>query len=217
VAVLETAGPGAALKYLASTPYDSSCVLGKTLTRQDTSVSFGVVDSGRCLKLESVRANPKVHYFDAGTHKDGMLVLYPLKYSRNKTFGVLGMDTLQEKSKDNQQLSETEVAFYQGVANAFARAYATVVFKNRMAKTLLTACSWLGERVSWIEVFNVYAVQVFTSEVGVEALEGGSMSSFGGDYVGGEAGKLGLRLVMKYLWREQGIKDVMGVGSEHFG
>jgi len=214
IAVLETVGEGVGLKYQASTPYDSRFVLGKTVTRQETNVSFGVIDSGRFLKLESVRANPKVHYFDQSSQKDGMLVVYPLKYSRNKTFGVIGLDTLQEK--DNQLLSDTELQFYQGVANTFAKAYTGIVFKNRMAKTLLTACDWLSQRVSSIEMFNVYVVQMFNSETSVAGMEAG-VNSLGADSLGGDTGKLNLRPVMKYLFRENGIEDIMDVVSDNIG
>ena len=43
---------------------------------------------------------------------DGSLVIYPLKYARNKIFGTIGIDTMQEKIKANT-FFEHELAFYQ--------------------------------------------------------------------------------------------------------
>ena len=37
---------------------------------------------------------------------DGSLVIYPLKYARNKIFGTIGIDTLQEKVKKNNTVQE---------------------------------------------------------------------------------------------------------------
>ena len=71
--------------------------------------------------------------------------MYPLRYTRNRTFGVLGIDTLQEKNKKNY-FSDHELSFYQGVATTFGKAYANIVFKNRLAKTISSAVEWLSQR-----------------------------------------------------------------------
>ena len=38
--------------------------------------------------------------------------MYPLKYTRTRTFGVLGIDTMQEKNKKNY-FNDHELSFYQ--------------------------------------------------------------------------------------------------------
>ncbi len=43
---------------------------------------------------------------------DGSLIVYPLKYARNKVFGTIGIDTLQESEK-NFAFTENEISFYQ--------------------------------------------------------------------------------------------------------
>ena len=114
VAILETVDQNIGLKYQASTPYDSNFILGKIILRTDSNVTFDVIDTGRSVKIESVQnSNKKIHFFNSGNQKDGTLLICPLKYSRNKTFGTLGIDSLQEKSKDLQQFSDTEVLYYQ--------------------------------------------------------------------------------------------------------
>ena len=99
-----------------------------------------------------------------------------MKYARNKIFGTIGIDTLQEKVKINTFV-ENELAFYQvgeddekvlffyiyflqinylkkkGVANTFAKSYANIIFKNRLIKTCISAVEWLSHRFA-SEVFN---------------------------------------------------------------
>lgn len=196
VAILETVGQTIGLKYQASTPYDSKFMLGKVMSRENVPTTFEVVEGGRSIKLESVQVVENLHYFNPEGRNDGALLLYPLKYSRSKTFGIIGIDTLQEKNKDCQSFSEPEASYYQGVANTFAKSYANIVFKNRMALTLLAACEWINKRSSTIELFNVYVVQMFA---------------------GDNDSQLSLKPIMKYLLCENGIMDKMDIINEQIG
>ena len=124
----------ACLRFQASTPFDSKFILGKTLTRNQKSLryiylsienlkselnsnrgfysSFNVIDKGQFEYIPKVRANSSVYYFNQENKTDGSLVVFPLKYARNKIFGTLGIDTLQERIKTNT-FSDHELLFYQ--------------------------------------------------------------------------------------------------------
>ena len=53
-----------------------------------------------------------IFYIFVFLKNDGSLIIFPLKYARNKIFGTLGIDTMQEKIKTNT-FFEHELAFYQ--------------------------------------------------------------------------------------------------------
>ena len=97
VAILETmGGQGTALKYHACTPDDSAHMLGKVLPRDTPNVTYGALDQNRTVLVAPVSDNAAVHHFDADRgHRDGSLVICPLRFSRHKTFGTLGIDTLR--------------------------------------------------------------------------------------------------------------------------
>ena len=91
-----------------------------------------MIDESKAVHMANVRSQSDIHYFNADnqvnwmtikhfefnkqTHSlyknDGSLLIYPLKYSRNKIFGTIGIDTLQETSK-NIYFEENEIAFFQ--------------------------------------------------------------------------------------------------------
>jgi len=52
------------LRYHATTPADSKFLLGKTLTRKNKCISFGVIDKGVAELVPRVRANQNVFYFN---------------------------------------------------------------------------------------------------------------------------------------------------------
>ena len=94
----------------------------------------------------------------------------PLKYKRNRIYGILGVDTLQEPSSKSY-FQEHEVKFYQvlfydlftfdsdyynfykGVATTFAKAYANIVFKNRLIKCCISAIDWIVHRCRTVILF----------------------------------------------------------------
>ena len=51
------------LRYHATTPKDSSVLLGNVLTRKMKNITFGVIDSGSLLHVSRVRANSNIHFF----------------------------------------------------------------------------------------------------------------------------------------------------------
>ena len=56
---------------------------------------------------------------------DGSLIIFPLKYARNKIFGTIGIDTMQEKIKTNT-FYEHELAFYQVSFNRISKSSVTL-------------------------------------------------------------------------------------------
>jgi len=112
VSILEKLDSDIVLKYHASTPHDSKYLLGKTLSQKTTNVSFRVIETGKSLLISRVQSDPNIHLFNPDNKNNGSFAIYPLKYTRNKTFGCLGIDTLQEKNKKNF-FSDHELSFYQ--------------------------------------------------------------------------------------------------------
>ena len=205
VAILENIGSHIGLKFHASTPYDSNFILGKTLQRETSNVTFSVIDQGKFNHFESVQSEENVHYFNADNQRDGSLIIFPLKYSRNKTFGTISIDSIQEGNTNNKKFTETEVSYFQGVANTFAKSYAKIVSKNRMAKTINTAIEWLSERCQGIEACNVYIVQLLNNETRLVPEE----------KLSGSDQKLNLKPVMKYLFKDQSLVDTMKDSTEN--
>jgi hypothetical protein len=116
-----------------------------------------VIEKGQYEHVPRVRSNPSVYYFRKDHHNDGSLAVYPLKYTRNKVFGTLSIDTLQETERNNS-FGEHEIAFYQGVATSFAKSYVNIIFKNRLIKTCATAIKWLSNRSRQVLICILYLI-----------------------------------------------------------
>lgn len=97
--------------------------------------------------------------------------------------------------------------FFKGVANTFANSYANIVFKNRMANTIISAANWLCDRCTAIDSFNVHIVQKFSNET--NSIE--STVSFG---AGNSESKIKLKPIIKYQFCEQGLEDKMNIVEE---
>lgn len=168
VGILETMGnQKVALKYHASTPHDSKYILDQTLTRETPNVTYQAIDENRIVLVKEVKECPSVHYFNTDYHKDGALYIHPMRFSRHKIFGTIGIDTLQEEappSIGHKMFMDHELEFFKGVVSTFSSAYANVVFKNRMAKLLKIAIEWLNARSQCVEEANVYVVQVMNGQ-----------------------------------------------------
>ncbi|CAF0711900.1 unnamed protein product [Brachionus calyciflorus] len=190
------------LKCIASTPHDSKYILGKTLTNKDKCISFEVIDTSRPQHITSVRASENIHFFNESNKNDGSLVVFPLKYARNKVFGTIGIDTLQNTNK-NSVFADHEISFYQGIANTFAVAYAHIIFKNRLIKACQSAIEWLKIKCKGIDDMNVYFVQMLENESNIT----------GGDEINqnltNEKYTLSLKPIIKYSSKNGKISNVL--------
>jgi hypothetical protein len=108
-----------------------------------------VIEKGQYEYIPRVRSHLGIYYFRKDHQNDGSLAVYPLKYTRNKVFGTLSIDTLQETERNNS-FDEHEIAFYQGVASSFAKSYVNIIFKNRLIKICATAIKWLSNRTKQV-------------------------------------------------------------------
>ena len=95
--------------------------------------------------MPKVRSNSHIHFFNSNNKNDGSLVIYPLKYARNKVFGIIGIDTMNESNK-NVEFNEKELEFYQ------VRIYLNSWLKNSFRHSILCIL---------IKVFWLFAIIVF--------------------------------------------------------
>ncbi|RNA10512.1 EF-hand calcium-binding domain-containing 5 [Brachionus plicatilis] len=190
------------LKFLASTPHDSKNILGKSLTRDDKCVSFEVIDSTKSKHVENVRLNENVFHFNPSGKSDGSFVLIPLKYARNKVFGTIGIDTLQNTNQ-NSNFTDHELSFYQGLANSFAISYAHIIFKNRLIKTCFSSIEWLKSRCNGIDEINVYFVQIVENESNLSGSEENTTNQTD------EKFSLNLKPIIKFNRRDDKLVNVL--------
>ncbi|XP_010145708.1 PREDICTED: EF-hand calcium-binding domain-containing protein 5-like, partial [Eurypyga helias] len=160
------------LRYVACTADDAPYVLNQVLHRDTKSVSFAAVEEGKAIHIPRVHLHGNIHFwnYDRPEEKrNGSLLVLPLHDARWRVFGILGLDTLRDQCEKTTFLPQ-EISFYQGVSQAFSKAYHHVCMLENVLQVTVTALDWLYPRAPSIHAVTAYLVEPGTDEMWEYAL-----------------------------------------------
>ncbi|XP_074045224.1 EF-hand calcium-binding domain-containing protein 5 isoform X2 [Macrotis lagotis] len=133
------------LRNVACTAHDAPFVLKEVLYRDMKGISFSVVDQGQPIHVPQVEKHGNIHFWNTSRpakEQRGSFLALPLMDAYKRTFGVLGIDTLQDPFKKNI-FARHEISFYQGVTNTLSIAYHYVHSQEHILHVIAVAAGWL--------------------------------------------------------------------------
>ncbi|NXH76994.1 EFCB5 protein, partial [Hydrobates tethys] len=149
------------LRYVACTADDAPYVLNQILYRDMKGVSFAAVEEGKPIHVPRVQLHGNIHFWNYDRPKEerrGSLLVLPLHDARWRVFGILGLDTLRDQCEKTIFLTH-EISFYQGVSQAFSKAYHHVCRLKNVLQMTVTALEWLHPRAPSIHTVITYLVE----------------------------------------------------------
>ncbi|XP_074968854.1 EF-hand calcium-binding domain-containing protein 5 isoform X2 [Phalacrocorax aristotelis] len=149
------------LHYVACTADDAPYVLNQILYRDMKGVSFAAVEEGKPIHVPRVQLHGNIHFWNYDRpveERRGSLLILPLHDVRWKVFGILGLDTLRDQREKTIFLTH-EISFYQGVSQAFSKAYHHVCRLENILQMTVTALDWLYPRAPSIHTIVMYLVE----------------------------------------------------------
>ncbi|KAJ1186093.1 hypothetical protein NDU88_002877 [Pleurodeles waltl] len=155
------------LRYVACTLEDAPYVLNKALYRDMKGVSFNAVDDGKPVHVPRVQYHGNIHFWKYDRPLDertGSFLVLPLKDSRMRIFGTLGIDTIRDPRERNIFLTH-EISFYQGVSNTFSEAYHYVQTRRNILLLVSSALAWIHNRAPDIQSVTTYLMEPGTDKV----------------------------------------------------
>ncbi|KAM6048389.1 EF-hand calcium-binding domain-containing protein 5 isoform 2-T5 [Theristicus caerulescens] len=149
------------LHYVACTADDAPYVLNQILYRDMKGVSFAAVEEGKPIHVPRVQLHGNIHFWNYDRpveERRGSLLVLPLYDARWRVFGILGLDTLRDRCEETIFLTH-EISFYQGVSQAFSKAYHHVCRLENVLQMTVTALDWLYPRAPSIHAVTTYLVE----------------------------------------------------------
>ncbi|KAF1493176.1 EF-hand calcium-binding domain-containing protein 5, partial [Megadyptes antipodes antipodes] len=149
------------LHYVACTTDDAPYVLNQILYKDMKGVSFAAVEEGKLVHIPRVQLHGNIHFWNYDRpveERRGSLLVLPLHDARWRVFGILGLDTLRDQCEKTIFLTH-EISFYQGVSQAFSKAYHHVCRLENILQMTVTALDWLYPRAPSIHTVTTYLVE----------------------------------------------------------
>ncbi|NWI27361.1 EFCB5 protein, partial [Sula dactylatra] len=149
------------LHYVACTADDAPYVLNQILYRDMKGVSFAAVEEGKPIHVPRVQLHGNIHFWNYDRpleERRGSLLVLPLHDAHWRVFGILGLDTLRDQCEKTIFLTH-EISFYQGVSQAFSKAYHHVCRLENVLQITVTALDWLYPRAPSIHTVTTYLVE----------------------------------------------------------
>ncbi|NXS49138.1 EFCB5 protein, partial [Balaeniceps rex] len=149
------------LRYVACTADDAPYVLNQILYRDMKGVSFAAVEEGKPIHVPRVQLHGNIHFWNYDRpveERRGSLLVLPLHDAHWRVFGILGLDTLWDQCEKTLFLTH-EISFYQGVSQAFSKAYHHVCRLENVLQMTVTALNWLHPRAPSIQTVITYLVE----------------------------------------------------------
>nr|XP_020659139.1 EF-hand calcium-binding domain-containing protein 5 [Pogona vitticeps] len=149
------------LRYVACTEDDAPYVLNQTLFMDMNGVSFAAALEDKPIHVPRVQLHGNVHFWNHDRpvkERKGSFLVLPLEDIRRRVFGVLGLDTLRDKS-GRALFVPHEIRFYQGVANMFSRAYHHLRTRESLVQVIFTALEWLSARAPALRSITAYFME----------------------------------------------------------
>ncbi|KAM6239373.1 EF-hand calcium-binding domain-containing protein 5 [Spheniscus humboldti] len=149
------------LHYVACTTDDAPYVLNQILYKDMKGVSFAAVEEGKLVHIPRVQLHGNIHFWNYDRpveERRGSLLVLPLHDARWRVFGILGLDTLRDQCEKTIFLTH-EISFYQGVSQAFSKAYHHVCRLENILQMTVTALDWLYPRAPSVHTVITYLVE----------------------------------------------------------
>ncbi|XP_053222515.1 EF-hand calcium-binding domain-containing protein 5 isoform X1 [Podarcis raffonei] len=149
------------LHYVACTEDDAPYVLNQSLFMDMEGVSFAAALDDKPIHVPRVQLHGNIHFWNQDRpleERKGSFLVLPLEDIRRRVFGVLGLDTLQDKNEKTIFVPH-EIRFYQGIANTFSIAYHHIRTKESIMQVIITALGWLFTRVSLLQTITTYFME----------------------------------------------------------
>uniref|UniRef100_A0A670KEV1 EF-hand calcium binding domain 5 n=1 Tax=Podarcis muralis TaxID=64176 RepID=A0A670KEV1_PODMU len=149
------------LHYVACTEDDAPYVLNQSLFMDMEGRAFSVVAPALPIHVPRVQLHGNIHFWNQDRpleERKGSFLVLPLEDIRRRVFGVLGLDTLQDKNEKTIFVPH-EIRFYQGIANTFSIAYHHIRTKESIMQVIITALGWLFTRVSLLQTITTYFME----------------------------------------------------------
>ncbi|XP_060124303.1 EF-hand calcium-binding domain-containing protein 5 isoform X2 [Zootoca vivipara] len=149
------------LHYVACTEEDAPYVLNQSLFMDMEGVSFAAALDDKPIHVPRVHLHGNIHFWNKDRppeERKGSFLVLPLEDIRRRVFGVLGLDTLQDKNEKTIFVPH-EIRFYQGIANTFSIAYHHIRTKESIMQVIITAMGWLFTRVSQLQTVTTYFME----------------------------------------------------------
>ncbi|KAJ7309104.1 hypothetical protein JRQ81_008432 [Phrynocephalus forsythii] len=155
------------LRYVACTEEDAPYVLNQALFMDMKGVSFAAALEDKPIHVPRVQLHGNIHFWNhtrPAQERKGSFLVLPLEDVRRRVFGVLGLDTLRDKSGQAIFVPH-EIRFYQGVANSFSIAYHHIRTRDSLMQVILTALEWLSGRGLALQSITAYFMEPGESRV----------------------------------------------------
>ncbi|XP_009326941.1 PREDICTED: EF-hand calcium-binding domain-containing protein 5 [Pygoscelis adeliae] len=149
------------LHYVACTTDDAPYVLNQILYKDMKGVSFAAVEEGKPVHIPRVQLHGNIHFWNYDRpveERRGSFLVLPLHDARWRVFGILGLDTLRDQCEKTVFLTH-EISFYQGVSQAFSKAYHHVCRLENILQMTVTALDWLYPRAPSVHAVITYLVE----------------------------------------------------------
>ncbi|XP_069135004.1 EF-hand calcium-binding domain-containing protein 5-like isoform X1 [Argopecten irradians] len=159
--ILDPARGEVCLRYVAATVDDSDFLLGKILFSDMKGISFSSVESGKPIHVPRVYNHGNIQFWNpyrVPEDREGSFIVVPLKDKRKRVFGLLGIDTLNDRHTKTIFITH-EIHFFQGVAKAFSIAYHHVDMSKKLLRITESAVSWIHRRSPHVHEITTYMVE----------------------------------------------------------
>lgn len=149
------------LRYVSATSEDAPYVLGKVLYPDMKGISFASIEGGKPIHVPKVSNHGNIHFWNNDRpeeEREGSFIVVPLKDSKKRVFGIMGIDTLSDPHSRAIFISH-EIQFFQGIAKSFSIAYHHVDVREKTLRISESAISWILRRCPHVKDVSVYMVE----------------------------------------------------------
>ncbi|XP_021357900.1 EF-hand calcium-binding domain-containing protein 5-like isoform X2 [Mizuhopecten yessoensis] len=159
--ILDPSRGDVCLRYVAATVDDSAFLLGKILFSDMKGISFSSVENGKPIHVPRVYNHGNIQFWNpyrVPEDREGSFIVVPLKDKRKRVFGLLGIDTLNDRHTKTIFITH-EIQFFQGVAKSFSIAYHHVDMSKKLLRITESAVSWIHRRSPHVHEITTYMVE----------------------------------------------------------
>ncbi|XP_058017594.1 EF-hand calcium-binding domain-containing protein 5-like, partial [Ahaetulla prasina] len=149
------------LRYVACTEDDAPYLLNQILFMDMPGVSFAAALDDKPIHVPRVQLHGNIHFWNPDRPKEeqrGSFLVLPLEDVRRRVFGILGLDTLQDKNEKTIFVPH-EIRYYQGLAHSFSKAYHHIRTQQSLLQVLLAGVQWLSGRAPGLQSITAYFVE----------------------------------------------------------
>ncbi|XP_063147156.1 EF-hand calcium-binding domain-containing protein 5 [Candoia aspera] len=149
------------LRYVACTEDDAPYVLNQILFMDMQGVSFAAALDDKPIHVPRVQLHGNIHFWNSDrskTEQKGSFLVLPLEDVRRRVFGVLGLDTLQDRNEKTIFVPH-EIRFYQGIAHSFSKAYHYIRTQQSLLQVIITAVGWLSGHAPGLQNIAAYFME----------------------------------------------------------